>query len=85
MLTELQQTLLWTLYRAAKPVSLPWLGKQLGLSGSVVMRSLAGLGEAAVAGQAGPGWVHVEMADSRWTASLTEAGRVLCAEQDHAP
>ncbi len=84
MLTDVQQTLLLALYREAKPVSLPKLGKQLGVSGSVVMRALAPLGEAAIAGQPGPGWVRLDMADARWTASLTEAGRAQCAEQHHA-
>ena len=84
MMSELQQTLLLALYREAKPVSLPWLGKQLGLSGSVVMRALAPLGDAEIAGQRGPGWVRLDMADARWTASLTDAGRALCVEQDHA-
>jgi hypothetical protein len=84
MMTEVQQTLLLTLYREAKPVSLPWLGKHLGVSGSVVMRALASMGDAAIAGQPGPGWVRLDMADVRWTASLTDAGRALCAEQDHA-
>jgi hypothetical protein len=85
MLTDLQQTLLLTLHREAKPVSLPSLGKQLGLSGSVVMRTLATLGDAVIAGEAGPGWVRLDMADARWTASLTDAGRALFAEPFHAP
>lgn len=84
MLTALQQTLLLTLHREAKPVSLPWLGKQLGLSGSVVMRTLASMGDAAMGGQPGPGWVRMDRTDVRWTASLTEAGHALCREQDHA-
>ena len=84
MMSELQQTLLLALYREAKPISLPKLGKQLGLSGSVVMRALAPLGDAVIAGQPGPGWVRLDMADARWTASLTEAGRIQCAEHDHA-
>jgi hypothetical protein len=85
MMTELQQTLLLTLHREAKPVSLPWLGKQLGLSGSVLLRALSPLGDAAIAGEAGPGWVRLEMVDARWSAGLTEAGRALFAEHARAP
>jgi len=36
-------------------MSLPRLGKQLGHSASVLMRELAYLGEATLAGQPGPG------------------------------
>lgn len=83
-MSELQQRLLWALYQEAQPVSLPWLGKQLGVSGSAVMRALATLGDAPLAGEPGPGWVRVDMADARWTACLTDAGRALCSAQPPA-
>lgn len=56
-------------------VSLPRLGKQLGQGASVLMRQLTLMGDAAVGGTAGPGWVRVVQLDDRWVVHLTEAGR----------
>jgi hypothetical protein len=83
MLSAVQHLLLQALYAESKPVSLPRLGKQLQLSGSVVLRALTPLGELDAAGQAGPGWVKLVMADARWTVSLTDAGRAWWSEQQH--
>ena len=55
-------------------VSLPRLVKLLGHGASVLLRTLATLGDAPVAGQPGPNWVRVEQAEGRWTIYLTDAG-----------
>jgi len=66
-------------------MSLPRLGKHLGLGVSVLMRCLATLGPARIGGVDGPGWVRVTQHDERWTAALTEAGRAFWAGQPPAP
>ena len=60
-------------------MSLPRLGKRLGLGASVLMRHLTLMGDAALGGQLGPGWVRVVQADDRWVAHLTEEGFLQCA------
>ncbi len=60
-------------------MSLPRLGKHLGLGASVLMRALSAMGHARIGGIAGPGWVRVTQVDDRWSATLTEAGREFCA------
>ena len=60
-------------------MSLPRLGKHLGLGASVLMRSLSAMSHARIGGVEGPGWVRVTQAEERWTAVLTEAGRDFCA------
>ena len=59
-------------------MSLPRLGKHLGLGASVLMRALSGMSHARIGGVDGPGWVRVTQVDDRWTAALTEAGRQFC-------
>ena len=59
-------------------MSLPRLGKHLGLGASVLMRALSAMGHARIGGVEGPGWVRVTQEDERWTAALTEAGREFC-------
>jgi hypothetical protein len=59
-------------------MSLPRLGKHLGLGVSVLMRALSAMGHARLGGVEGPGWVRVMQEEDRWTAALTEAGRVFC-------
>ena len=59
------------------PVSLPRLSKRLGLSASAVLRALSFLGDAALGGQRGPGWVRVWQDEGRWVVALTEAGRAV--------
>ena len=56
-------------------VSLPRLGKRLGQGASVLMRRLTMMGDAAIGGVRGPGWVRVVQLDDRWVAHLTDAGR----------
>ncbi|MGJ7569873.1 hypothetical protein ACSFBX_05010 [Variovorax sp. RB2P76] len=58
-------------------MSLPRLGKRLGQGASVVMRQLTLMGDAAIGGVRGPGWVRVVQLDDRWVAHLTDAGRAL--------
>ncbi|AMM23747.1 hypothetical protein [Variovorax sp. PAMC 28711] len=58
-------------------VSLPRLGKQLGQGASVLMRQLTLMGDAAVGGVAGPGWVRVVQLEDRWLVHLTDAGRAV--------
>ncbi|CAN5298388.1 hypothetical protein BH10PSE18_BH10PSE18_19690 [soil metagenome] len=58
-------------------MSLPRLGKRLGQGASVVMRQLTRMGDAAIGGVQGPGWVRVVQLDDRWVAHLTEAGRAV--------
>jgi hypothetical protein len=60
-------------------MSLPRLGKHLGLGASVLMRSLASMGHARIGGVEGPGWVRVTQVEERWNAALTQAGRDFCA------
>ncbi len=60
-------------------MSLPRLGKHLGLGASVLMRSLSAMGHARIGGVEGPGWVRVTQVDERWNAVLTAAGRAFCS------
>lgn len=60
-------------------MSLPRLGKRLGQGASVILRQLTRLGDAALGGVQGPGWVRVVQIDDRWVAHLTEAGRAVVA------
>ena len=60
-------------------MSLPRLGKHLGLGASVLMRSLSAMSHARIGGVEGPGWVRVTQVEERWNATLTEAGRAFCA------
>ena len=77
----LNQAILAVLQQATAPMSLPRLGKRLGLGASVLMRALTLMGDASLGGQPGPGWVQVVLKDARWTVGLTDAGRSFCAEQ----
>ena len=67
------------------PVSLPRLGKRLGQSASVLMRQLAVMGTASIAGQAGPGWVDLRQEDGRWVARITPQGLEAVALVTDAP
>ena len=62
-------------------MSLPRLGKHLGLGASVLMRALSAMGHARIGGVEGPGWVRVTHEGERWSAALTEAGRAFCARR----
>jgi len=65
---------------AAGSVSLPRLSKRLGVGASVVLRELTLLGDAALGGIPGPGWVRVEQDDGRWLVALTLAGQAQAAQ-----
>jgi len=67
--------LLAELAREPDGVSLPRLCKRLGVRMSVLMRELAWLGEDAIGGEAGPGWIRVEKRGELDVAVLTERGR----------
>ncbi len=88
-LDELRAAILLALAEAPGEagMSLPRLGKRLGLGVSVLMRALSGMGDARIGHVAGPGWVRVTQVDDRWTAALTQAGRAFCASwrADQAP
>lgn len=58
-------------------VSLPRLGKQLGLGASSLMRELSRMGDATLGGVPGPGWVRLVQQDDRWVVHLEAAGRAL--------
>ena len=60
-------------------MSLPRLGKHLGLGASVLMRALSAMGHARIGGVEGPGWVRVTQLEERWNAAITQAGREFCA------
>lgn len=81
-LDDLSLAILQELAQAPSPVgmSLPRLGKQLGQGASVVMRHLSMMSDATIGGNQGPGWVRVTQLDDRWVATLTDAGRALCAK-----
>jgi hypothetical protein len=66
-------------------MSLPRLGKRLGQGASVIMRQLTRMGDAAIGGIQGPGWVRVVQLDERWVAHLTEAGRAMAGSLPPAP
>ena len=83
MAEALQRAILLALSQEPGPMSLPKLGKRMGLGASVLMRALAAMGTAPLAGQPGPGWVTVSLQDARWTVALTDAGRRVGAEPAH--
>ncbi|MET0281930.1 MAG: hypothetical protein ABW278_12525 [Steroidobacteraceae bacterium] len=65
-------------------VSLPRIGKRLGLSASVLLRHLTLMGDAVIGGQQGPGWVRVVQTEDRWVVHITAAGRAA-AQQPEGP
>lgn len=64
---------------AAHPegLSAPRLCKRLGLRMSVLLRTLAWLGDDAIGGRQGPGWVATRQDGGRTLVRLTPAGRQL--------
>ena len=78
----LAQAILQALAQEGAGVSLPRLSKRLGQSASAVLRELSFMGDAAIGGQPGPGWVRVWQQDGRWMAALTEAGHAQGASPD---
>lgn len=76
----MRDAILQALAEGGGGVSLPRLSKCLGQSASAVLRELSFMGDAALGGQRGPGWVRVWQEDGRWMAALTEAGRARVAQ-----
>lgn len=62
-------------------VSLPRLCKRLGVRMSVLLRTLAWIGEDDVGGVAGTGWVRTVEDGARTLAVLTAAGRTARRSQ----
>ena len=60
-------------------MSLPRLGKHLGVGASVLLRRLTMMSMARIGGVDGPGWVRITQVEDRWVAALTEDGRAFCA------
>ncbi len=75
----LNLAILAALGESPQGMSLPRLGKRLGLGASVLLRRLHLLSEAHIGGQAGPGLVRVEPLDGRWMVYITDDG--LAARQ----
>ncbi|KLJ00362.1 hypothetical protein [Luteimonas sp. FCS-9] len=80
--TALLEALLHELAAAPGGVSLPRLCKRLGLRMSVLMRMLAYLGEDAIGGTQGLGWVRTVDDGPRTLATLTDAGRQALDRSD---
>lgn len=75
----LVRALLAELATAEQGISLPRLCKRLGVRMSVLLRTLAWLGEDTVGGVRGAGLVRVAAEDGRDIARLTAAGREQAA------
>lgn len=73
-MSALTEPLLAALAEHPAGVSLPRLCKRLRVRMSVLLRELAWIGEDAIGGQAGPGWVRVETRGESRLAILTERG-----------
>ncbi|MEB0138297.1 MULTISPECIES: hypothetical protein [unclassified Undibacterium] len=72
-------TILAALLAQPEPLSALRLSKRLGVRLSTLLRCLAYLGSAEIAGQPGLGWVESERDGERLLLSLTAAGRAACA------
>lgn len=80
----LLQALLTELAAAPDGMSLPRLCKRLGVRMSVLLRTLAYLGDERIGNAQGPGWVRTVEDGQRTLAVLTGAGRAVAATL-HAP
>jgi len=74
--------LLAQLADAPEGVSLPRLCKRLDVRMSVLLRSLAWIGEEHVGGVRGPGWVRTVEDGTRTWVLLTAAGRAMADALD---
>ena len=80
----LLQALLTELSAAPDGMSLPRLCKRLGIRMSVLMRTLAYLGDGRIGDAQGPGWVRTVEQGERTFAHLTGSGRAVAASlADH--
>jgi hypothetical protein len=75
----LARALLAELAASREGISLPRLCKRLGIRMSVLLRTLAWLGESSIADAPGPDWVRVVGDGERRIAVLTQAGREQAA------
>jgi len=75
----LLQALLVELAAAPGGMSLPRLCKRLGVRMSVLLRTLAYLGDERIGDAQGPGWVRTFEDGERTLAQLTDAGRAVAA------
>ncbi len=71
---------LQVLAESPQGLALPRLCKRLEVRMSVLLRTLAWLGDAELDGRPGPGWVLLCRHDARELALLSEAGRVAAAQ-----
>lgn len=76
---ELSRALLAELATHPDGVSLPRLCKRLGVRMSVLMRTLAWLGEDSIGGMPGAGWIRTIEDGDRTLAVLTDNGREVAA------
>lgn len=81
----LLQALLTELAAAQDGMSLPRLCKRLGIRMSVLMRTLAWLGDERIGDAQGPGWVRTVEDGERTLAQLTDAGRQVAATLADVP
>ncbi|MCL1500161.1 hypothetical protein A7D16_12075 [Xanthomonas nasturtii] len=82
---QLTVQLLHMLADAPDGMSLSKLCKQLGVRMSVLLRTLAWLGNANLDGQPGPDWVRVEDRGERQFAVLTSVGRAATPPRAREP
>ena len=81
---ELTRALLSELAAHPGGLSLPRLCKRLGVRMSVLLRTLAWLGESRIGDAVGAGWVRVSGDGERRMAALTAAGRLQAgASHEH--
>ena len=73
----LLQALLTELAAAPDGMSLPRLCKRFGVRMSVLLRTLAYLGEERIGDAQGPGWVRTVEDGERTLAQLTDSGRAV--------
>ena len=84
----LLQALLTELAAAPDGMSLPRLCKRLGIRMSVLLRTLAYLGDERIGDAQGPGWVRTAEDGQRTLAHLTDSGRAVAMslmDQDDSP
>ena len=79
----LRDVLLALLSAAPDGISLPRLCKRLNLRMSVLLRTLAWLGEDAIGASAGAGLIRVEQREALQVAVLTDAGRAYVGKAAH--
>ncbi|MCC8538811.1 hypothetical protein ACDH70_22030 [Xanthomonas axonopodis pv. poinsettiicola] len=82
---QLTTQLLHALADAPGGVSLSKLCKQLGVRMSVLLRTLAWLGEAPIGGCPGPGWVLLQRHGERELAVLSARGRAALMGKAPSP